>query len=229
MQLSVVIPTLNEAEHVARAIKSAQDCGAAEVIVVDGGSSDDTPSLAQRQGASLMHAARGRAAQQNVGASAARGDWLLFLHADNWLDRACGEQIHSAVVDCNLGIAAFRQRIEADGSVYRLIERGNAARVRWFRLPYGDQAILVRRDLFEQAGGFPNVQLLEDVLLIRKLRKVCRPILLPGPVHVDARRWKERGVLRQTLRNWSLLAAWRLGANPDALARFYTPHAPRDE
>jgi rSAM/selenodomain-associated transferase 2 len=229
MRLSVIIPTFNEAEHTARAIDSAQDCGAAEVIVVDGGSSDDTPSIAQRQGARVLHAARGRAAQQNAGASHAQGDHLLFLHADNWLDRACGQQIRSAMAAGGFGVAAFRQHIEASGWTYRLIERGNAVRIRWLRLPYGDQAILIRRELFERVGGFPDVKLLEDVMLMRKVRTISRPMLLPGPVHVSPRRWQTRGPLRQTLRNWTLLAAWRIGAKPETLARYYQPHASWDQ
>lgn len=225
MQLSVIIPTLNEAEHVVGAIESAYACGAEEVIVVDGGSSDDTPSVAQRQATIVLRSRPGRAVQQNLGARAARGDVLLFLHADNWLEAACGDQVRSAALAPGFRAGAFRQRIDADGCIYRLIERGNAARARWLRTPYGDQAILIRRELFEQVGGFPQVELLEDVLLMRKLRKVCRPVLLPGPVHVSPRRWQKHGPVQQTLRNWTLLTAWQLGARPDSLARYYRRHA----
>jgi rSAM/selenodomain-associated transferase 2 len=179
--------------------------------------------VAERQGAQVIAAPRGRARQQNVGAALARGDVFLFLHADNWLGEDCRSQVERAL-ESGCSAAAFRQRIEADGYIYRLLERGNAARARWLKLPYGDQGIVVRRDLFERLGGFPDVQLMEDVLLMRKLRQLTTPILLPGPLHVSARRWEAHGVVRQTLRNWAILAAWRLGIRIDRLAQFYHNH-----
>jgi rSAM/selenodomain-associated transferase 2 len=224
----VIIPTLNEAEHVAQAIASAWQCGATEVIVADGASGDDTSNVAERQAAKVIAAPRGRAAQQNAGARAAGGDHLLFLHADNRLDGACGEQIERACGHRDFVAAAFRQRIAADGKVYRLIERGNAARVRWLRLPYGDQGILIRRDIFERLGGFPDVPIMEDVLLMRKVRKIGKVTLLPGPLFVSGRRWQAHGAIRQTLRNWMLLAALSLGASPETLARLYRSHGEGD-
>lgn len=224
MRLSVIIPTLNEAEHVTQAIQSAWSCGAAEVIVADGASSDDTTILAERQAAKVIPAPRGRARQQNAAAQNAKGDFLLFLHADNRLDSACGPQIDRFGDHRGFVAAAFRQRIEAEGWTYRLLERGNAARVRWLRRPYGDQGILIGRDDFARLGGFPDVGIMEDVLFMRKVRKLGRIVLLPGPLYVSGRRWQKHGVFRQTLRNWMLLSAFALGASPDALARFYRPH-----
>jgi GT2 family glycosyltransferase len=104
-----------------------------------------------------------------------------------------------------------------------LLERGNALRAWWGR-PYGDQGIFVRRDVFERVGGFPEVRLLEDVLFVRQLRRVGRLVLLPGPLYVSARRWQRHGVIWQTLRNWRILAAAKLGANPDRLSGLYPPH-----
>jgi rSAM/selenodomain-associated transferase 2 len=224
VNVSIIIPTLNEQDHVARAVNSALGTGAHEVIVVDGGSHDETCKLAGESGALVFSGPAGRAVQQNAGAHRATGDVLLFLHADNWLDPGSVEQIEVALADQTIPGGAFRQRIEADGLLYRLIERGNGVRVAWRGLPYGDQGIFVRRTLFDRIGGFPETRLMEDLLFGKALRQTGRPILLPGPIHVSPRRWERHGVVRQTLRNWGLLAARSLGAPPDRLARHYPPH-----
>ena len=223
MQWSVVIPALNEEENIARAINSALAAGADEVIVVDGGSRDRTREIARMRDCRVLERPRGRAMQQNAGAAAARGDVLLFLHADNWLEPAVGDQLRAAFADERAQAGAFEQRIEAVGAIWRLLEKGNTARARHFGRPYGDQGIFLRRELFDRLGGFPQVKLMEDVLLMRAVRRITRPILLPGPIHVSPRRWLNRGVILQTLLNWSLLAAAKLGVHPDRLARYYRP------
>jgi rSAM/selenodomain-associated transferase 2 len=222
MLVSVIIPALNEADQIVRAVNSAREGGADEVIVADGGSTDETCRLAAQNGAQIVSAPRGRAIQQNAGAAAARGDLLLFLHADNWLGSQAIGQVRTACLRRIKCCGGFEQRIEARPSVYRLLERGNAERIRWLGLAYGDQALFVTRDLFDQAGGFPAEPFLEDVLLMQRLRRISWPLLLPGPVHVSPRRWEARGVLRQTVRNWAILAAFSLGASPRRLAGWYS-------
>ena len=223
MRISVIIPALNEAANIVRAVTSAQASGADEVVVADGGSGDETCLLAELSGARLVSCPRGRAVQQNVGARAATGDVLLFLHADNWLGKDAIAQVRSAAHRKKGNLCgSFQQRIEASPFIYRLLERGNAERVRWLGLPYGDQAIFMTRDLFNQVGGFPEEPFLEDVLLMQRLRRLSWPLLLPGPVHVSPRRWEQRGVLRQTLRNWAILTAFSLGASPQHLAWRYS-------
>ncbi len=221
MDISVIIPTWNEAGNVASAVRSALQAGAGEVIVVDGGSRDATAQVAHRSGATVLVGATGRAVQQNLGAAHAQGDVLLFLHADNRLAAGCVRQLRQALQNERVLAGAFRQRIEGAGLLYRVLERGNAARARYWGVPYGDQAIFCRRCVFEQLGGFPQVAFMEDLLLMRELRKRSRPVLLPGPVHVSARRWQQRGVICQTLSNWSLIIARQLGISPNRLARFY--------
>ena len=222
MRISVIIPALNEAANIVRAVTSAREGGADEVIVADGGSGDETCMLAELSGAQVVSSPRGRAHQQNAGARAMTGDVLLFLHADNWLgDDAIAQIRRAANRKKNSLCGAFQQTIEAAPFTYRLLERGNAERVRWLGLPYGDQAIFVTRDLFEQVGGFPLTPFLEDVLLMQRLRRLSWPLLLPGPVHVSPRRWEQRGVLPQTLRNWGILAAFSLGAAPRLLKNWY--------
>jgi len=168
---------------------------------------------------------RSRARQQNLAAQVARGDVLLFQHADNWLEPGAVNQIRAALANRCVGGGAFRQRIEAEGRLYRALERGNAMRVARLKLPYGDQGIFLRREIFLAAGGFPDVPILEDILLMQKVRRRVGLALLPGPIHVSARRWRRHGVVRQTLRNWALLAAHGMGVSPERLARFYTRHS----
>jgi len=224
MRISVVIPAINEALSIQRAIKSVQEAGFDEILVADGGSEDETPQIAVRCGASVVHGERGRAVQQNLGAQHVTGNVLLFLHADNWLAPEAGQQLRDCLSNPRVLGGAFEQQIEASGMLFRLLERGNAARVRLQNMAYGDQAIFMRRETFDQLGGFPEVQLMEDLLLMRAFRKFSKPSLLPGPVHVHPRRWQQRGLVQQTLKNWSLILGERFGVSPDRLARFYPSH-----
>lgn len=224
MRLSIVIPTLNEAAGVEQNIQQALVLRPHEVIVADGQSDDGTGDLARSAGAVVVTCERGRGRQLNAGARAATGDVLLFLHADCWLEPQASRQIEAALRNEGVIGGAFRQRIDHDRRVFRWLEWGNATRVRWRRMPYGDQGIFVRRSALESVGGFAEVRLMEDVLLMREFRRRgWRIELLPGPIHVDPRRWLKHGVVRQTLRNWTLLTGLRLGISPDRLAQFYQP------
>jgi rSAM/selenodomain-associated transferase 2 len=217
--ITVVIPAINEAAVIAMAVGSALRAGAGQVIVADGGSTDGTRDLASRAGAGrIVLSLPGRGIQLNAGARDAAGEVLLFLHADNELGEHCLQQIcdHPGAV-----WGAFRQRIASPRVIYRAIEWGNTCRVRWRRVPFGDQAIFVRRSLFEQQGRFAEIPLMEDVEFALRLRRVSQPLLLDGPVTVSARRWERRGPLRQTLRNWSIQCAYAWGARPDQLQRWY--------
>ncbi|MEC9091553.1 MAG: glycosyltransferase, partial [Planctomycetota bacterium] len=153
MNWSVVIPTLNEAGMVSRAIESALEAGAHEVIVADGGSADDTIPISIAAGATVTASTPGRGPQLNSGARASSGAILLFLHADNWLSKACGEQIDEAFRAGN-EFCCFRQTIDHPAWVYRFIEKGNTFRAKFQRLPYGDQGICTTRRAFERIGGF---------------------------------------------------------------------------
>lgn len=224
MRLSIVIPTLNEAAEIERNIQRALALRPIDIVVADGCSDDGTADLARSAGATVVSGERGRGRQLNAGARAAAGDILLFVHADCWLEPQAAEQIETALRDEDVIGGAFRQRIDHDKRIFRWLEWGNAARVRWRRIPYGDQGIFVRRSAFEAVGGFAEVRLMEDVLFMREIRRRgWRIELLPGPIHVDPRRWLKHGVVRQTFRNWLLLAGWKLGISPDCLAKFYQP------
>lgn len=222
LRVSVIIPAINEATHIAEAVASAIGAGADEILVVDGGSIDDT--ITRAAGAKVLTGRAGRAAQQNAGAAAATGDVLVFLHADSRLASGSIEQVRQACTDDRIKWGAFRQRIDASGLLYRVVEYGNGLRVRWRGLAYGDQGIWVRRDEFQRIGGFADVPLLEDLLLSRMLLHIGHPALLVGPLTTSARRWQKHGVVRQTLRNWSILAAHARGATPAQLAERYRRH-----
>jgi rSAM/selenodomain-associated transferase 2 len=219
--VSVVIPTINEQDAVAAAIHSALDAGAREVIVSDGGSTDRTLDAATESGAhKIVKSLPGRGIQLNSGALVAVGRWLLFLHADNRLGLPCLQQIEAA--DAKGAIwGAFEQQIESNRWTLKAIQWGNGLRVKWRRLPFGDQAIFVRRDVYKQQGGFAEIPLMEDVEFSRRMRRLSRPLLLNGPVMVDARRWERKGIVRQTLLNWSIQLRYQLGESPESLRKKY--------
>ncbi|MEN0109937.1 MAG: TIGR04283 family arsenosugar biosynthesis glycosyltransferase [Planctomycetota bacterium] len=224
--LSVLVPTLNEAERIEACVASAYGLarawsGPIEVIVADGGSGDDTRDRASTAGALVLESPPGRGGQLRAAAAASVGDVLLMLHADCVIDPAAGGQLREAIRDRGVQVGAFRQRIEAAGIAYRLIEHGNAFRARRLRLPYGDQAIFLRRETLAAIGGLPNLPLMEDVALMQRVRRIARPALLAGPVKVSARRWRSNGVVRQTLRNWALLAAFAAGVPAERIASCY--------
>ena len=220
-EISVVIPAINEESSIAVAVQSAVRAGAGEIIVVDGGSQDDTIGAARRAGATkIVRSLPGRGVQLNSGLVLvdAHQRVVLFLHADNALDPNCLEQI------CDrdeLIWGAFRQQIDSPAKIFRWIERGNAMRVQLRRMPFGDQAVFVRKTELDRQGGFEEIPLMEDVALSRRLRRIAKPALLPGPVHVNARRWQHRGPIRQTLRNWWIQLAYAAGVSPQRLKQWY--------
>ena len=231
MKVSVVIPVINEALAIARSVELAWKAGADEVVVVDGGSRDATVEICQQTRCRVVQSAAGRGIQLHAGAMEATGDVLLFLHADNWLVENAIQQIRSLDGDRNQLFGGFQQRIEHAGWMFRWIERGNAWRVRWRGLVYGDQAMFVSKSLYDSAGGFRAIVLMEDLAFSQKVKAMRRknksssgPQLLAGPTHVDARRWQEAGPIRQTVKNWFLSTAYLFGADPHRLAERYGRH-----
>ena len=217
--VSVIIPTMNEASVIARCIESARD--ADEIILADGGSEDETLSIAEKYVVTSVSTDIGRGIQQNAGAATASSDVLLFLHADNWLSTNCIAQIREAADASHLIVGAFNQHIDARGIKYRLLEWGNRYRARRRRLPFGDQGIFISRVLFEQLGGFADVPFLEDVMLMQSIPRSQDVTVLPGPLRGDARRWKRNGVIRQTLKNRSILRRFNNGLSPEELLAEY--------
>jgi rSAM/selenodomain-associated transferase 2 len=217
---SVIIPTWNEAGCLAATLAALRSQGPLEVLVVDGGSTDDTLRAAAAADRVLV-GPRGRAAQMNLGAAQARGDWLLFLHADCRLEPGALESARRCLARPGVAAGCFRMCVTAPGTLYRLIDVAATARVRLVGVIYGDQGLFLRRRLFEQVGGFPPLRFMEDVVISRLLRRRGRMVVAPRRIFVSDRRWRRVGVVRQTLRNWALTALALAGAHPDRLARFY--------
>lgn len=220
MGVSIIIPTLNEAGCLADTLRSLRELAPCEILVVDGGSSDDT--LRQARAADrVLIAPAGRAAQMNHGAAHAAGDVLLFLHADGTLGR--GALVDAERLLARPGVAAgcYRMTVTSPRWVYRLIDAAATARVRWAGVAYGDQGLFVRREVFARVGGFPALRFMEDVFVSERLRREGRLVVAPSRVFVSDRRWRRVGVVRQTLRNWALTALALGGVHPDRLARYY--------
>lgn len=223
-RVSVVVPAFNEAALIRGLLGDLRGLATAcEVIVVDGGSSDGTGDVARELGARVITAPRGRGSQLRVGAAAATAPLLCFLHADVRLDSAAVGEIERIAGSAPAAAYAFRLAIDRAGPAYRLVEWGANVRSALGRLPYGDQGLLVRREDYEAAGGHPPVPLMEDVALVRALRRVTHIRLLRTAVRVSARRWERDGVLRRTWANWCLLLAYFGGVEPERLAPHYPP------
>ena len=230
--LSVVVPALDEArtlpallDALARGVRAPH-----EVIVADGGSADGTAEVARAAGARVVTGGRGRGRQLAAAVAAARAPLLCAFHADARPSPRALEHLDALAVATAAGrppahAYAFRLAIDAPGAAFRAVERAANARSRWLRLPYGDQGLVVTRAAYDAAGGYPPWPLMEDVALVRALRRVTGVRLLDAEVTVSARRWRRDGVARRTLANWWLLARWWLGASPDRLAREYDARA----
>jgi rSAM/selenodomain-associated transferase 2 len=223
--ISIVIPVLDEESSIEQAVTLARDV-ADEVIVADGGSTDGTLGILERLDCVVCHTSRGRGQQLHAGAKLAKGEILLFLHADTWLPAKARTQIlqvwESMPEDETATFCGcFEQYIDDPRYVYRLLERGNLWRAKYQRLPYGDQGVFVSRKLYDTVGGIPQISLMEDFEFARQISKLSDLKILPGPIHVDARRWEKVGPLRQTIRNWTLATRYRLGADPEQLLKKY--------
>jgi uncharacterized protein len=218
--LSVIIPALNEEGQIGKTIFNARSPDA-EVIVVDGGSEDRTIERAEKAGAAVIPGPRGRALQQNRGAAEAKGSVFLFLHADTVLPKDYVAQVFETLMDRRIVLGAFRFKTDLDRPIMRGIEFTTNIRSRYLRLPYGDQALFVRRSCFQALGGFPEMPIAEDLFFVRLVSKLGRIAIAPAHAITSARRWKEVGVLRTTLINQLILAGLALGISPKTLARLY--------
>lgn len=222
MKLSIVVPTLREAEGIVTTLEALQPLrtGGDEVLVVDGGSEDGTVRLAAPLADRVIVSPPGRATQQNAGARAASGDVLLFLHADTRLPARASAIVRGALAE-GWGWGRFDLRLTGRHPTLRVVERMVSLRSRVTGIATGDQAIWVRRDWFDGAGGFPEIPLMEDVELTRALKRRGRPRCHREPVTTSSRRWETRGVHRTILLMWSLRLRFALGADPAELAARY--------
>ena len=217
--LSIILPVLNEASGIASTLDALRPL-AAEIIVVDGGSDDETPAIALGLAYQVITAPRGRARQMNAGAAAASGEILLFLHADTLLP-AGADQCIIAAVATGADWGRFDVRISGDSLWLPLIAALMNRRSRLTGIATGDQAIFVRREIFAAVGGFPVQPLMEDIELSCRLKAQSRPACLRERVLTSGRRWEKHGVLRTVLLMWSLRLRYFFGADPQTLARAY--------
>lgn len=219
--ITVIVPTLNEAESLPNALTSVLAGGCVEIIVVDGGSSDGTVDVAQSFGAVVFSARGGRSIQMNEGAKLSRAEVLLFLHADTLLPPDWEDHVAEAISTPDVVGGAFRIRIDSDLRGLRTVER--LANMRSLRLgiPYGDQALFVRRSIFDEIRGFPPIPILEDLELVLRLRARGKLVITRAYALTSARRWKELGVLRTSLTNQLMLVGRMLGCCPHDLTMMY--------
>ena len=218
--ISVIIPILNEAKILDKTLSQLHtELGHHELIIVDGGSSDNSVCIAEKYGA-VIASERGRAKQLNTGAAAATGDILLFLHADVWLEPGALAAVETALSAGYIG-GGFRQKIDGRSILYRSIERAGDIRGKYLKVFYGDSGIFLARADFEKIGGFPDVPILEEMEFSKCLRKLGKTTLVVPHIHLSARRWETRGIIRTTVNNWLITFLYFLRVSPERLAELY--------
>jgi rSAM/selenodomain-associated transferase 2 len=222
VQLSIIVPALNEAGCIRELLRQLQALRAQghEVIVVDGGSCDATVALAQPLVDQLLPAPAGRALQMNIGAQAARGRVLWFVHADTRVPEKAAPVIIESVAHA-AGWGRFDVRLSGDRLLLRLVERMMNWRSRFTGIATGDQGIFVTRELFERVGGFTAMPLMEDIDLSRRLKREQRPLCLRDTLTSSSRRWEQKGIVRTIALMWVLRLAYFLGVPPARLAMHY--------
>ena len=221
--LSLIIPALNEEDHLGACLASVEGL-AGERIVVDGGSSDRTCAIARRHGARVIESPCGRGTQLARGAAAARGEWLFFLHADSIVTSGLAAILAGAMENAAFSVGTFRLRLDGSNPLYRLYSWFTRFDSIW--TSFGDQGIVIRRALYDRLGGFPDWPLLEDVALLQRARRVTRVLSLPAEIITSSRRFEEHGIVRQQMRNGTIIARYLLGAPVEKLAGMYGGNIP---
>ncbi len=219
-KISIIIPVLNEANTIKQTLASLKNASNVEIIVVDGGSKDETIAVAKSVGVQVRSSGIGRATQMNLGATVATGDILLFLHADTRIPPNFDILIREALAG-NFIAGAFELKIDANLRGIRLIEKMVNLRSHLFSLPYGDQAIFISSKVFHEIGGFPDLPIMEDFVFIRHLKKLGKIEIIPQPAITSGRRWQKLGVIKTTVINQLIIIGYFWGVSPNQLARWY--------
>lgn len=224
MKLSVIVPMLNEASGLPRLLSQLLPLQATgyQVLLVDGGSDDGSPQLARQAGMTVIEAPRGRAQQMNAGAALANNEVLLFLHADTLLPAEAGRLVTSALQNSQQVWGRFDVHIDGRPWMLRVVAFMINLRSRLSGIATGDQAMFVRRERFEQLGGFADLPLMEDIELSRRLKQVSRPLCLRQKVLTSGRRWETRGVWKTIFLMWRLRYAYWRGVPASELAKAYS-------
>ena len=221
MKLSIIIPTLTEGRSLEGTFAPISD-HAHEIIVVDGGSDDDTLEIARQYTPKVFYSNRGRGIQQHTGACHAQGDVLLFLHADTLLPKGFGMEIERILSDPEVSFGAFRLGYQSSTTPLNLIAVMANHRSLLLKMPYGDQGLFMRRTEYFLVKGFKDLPIMEDVDLVRRLKRIGRFKLTRGRVRTSVRRYEKEGIFYATVRNWSLIIRYLLGVSPQRLHRLYS-------
>ena len=222
INISIIIPVLNEEIFITKTLESLQKDEAIEVIVVDGGSQDKTVQLVKNMGVKIIKSARAsRALQMNQGALLATGNILLFLHADTLLPQGYNELILNSFSDLKIVGGAFQLKIDLSLFSLRLIEILVNWRSQFLSIPYGDQGIFVKTSVFQEMGGFTNLPIMEDFEFIQRLNKRGTIVIVSAKVITSGRRWQKLGVIKTTLINQLIFLGYHLGVSPQKLAQWY--------
>ena len=221
MRVSVVIPTLNEADSIDRTLACVRQAGECEIIIVDGGSDDGTLEIARKSADRVLSAQRGRACQMNAGAQVATGETLLFLHADTLPPPGFPHLIEQVLTDPDVVGGRFDVDLDAPGWPFRMIGALMNIRSRLTHIATGDQGIFVRRETFASIGGYPELDIMEDLELSRQLKRAGKVACLRNRVRTSARRWQKHGVTKTILIMWGLRLCHFFGIRPALLKAFY--------
>ncbi len=228
MSLSIIIPALDEAEHIVATLDSLQPLRrrGVEIIVADGGSRDNTANLARERADQVLTVPAGRARQMNAGAAAALGEILCFVHADSRMPEGADGLIVDGLSRSRRSWGRFDVSIAGTHPMLRVIAQLMNWRSRLTGIATGDQGLFLTRSLFEAAGRFPEIALMEDIALTRQLKRYSPPLCIAHRLTTSGRRWEKHGVWRTMLLMWRLRLAYFFGADPDRLARQYARHKP---
>lgn len=219
-KVSIIIPVLNEAKILEQTLSQLHsELGHHELIIVDGGSTDDSTHIAEKYGKVLI-SERGRAKQLNAGAAAASGNILIFLHADIWLEPGALAAVETALASGYVG-GGFRQKIDGKNILYRVIEIAGNIRGKYLKVFYGDSGIFLSRTDFEKIGGFPEIPILEEMEFSTALRRLGKTTLVTPHIHISDRRWETKGIVRTTINNWLITLLYFLKFSPGQLAKLY--------
>jgi rSAM/selenodomain-associated transferase 2 len=219
---SIIIPVFNEEAIITTTLSKLQHTSNIEIIVVDGGSIDNTVKLVSVLGINIIKSpVSGRAYQMNFGAKIAKGEILFFIHADSKLPENYVNLIHNSLANPNIVAGAFELAIDSKKRQFRIIEKLVNWRSHILSLPYGDQGIFIKKEIFEELGGFSNLPIMEDFELMRRLQKRGKITIIPAKITTSARRWEKIGIWRTTLINQLIIIGYYLKISPEKLKKLY--------